>query len=147
MLPAMLAMENHNNGKMNMFTATTHGVTITVMPVYIDERSKPEENAYFWAYRVSIENNAVETLQLLSRYWKITDSLGRVEEVEGSGVVGEQPVLSPGATYAYTSGCPLTTPSGIMVGHYVMKRRDGHTLRVDIPAFPLDLPDLDPVIN
>lgn len=130
-----------------MFKATTKGVTVTVMPVYIDERSNPESSQYFWAYRVVIENQSGQTLQLLTRYWKITDSNGRVEEVQGDGVVGEQPVLKTGENFSYTSGCPLSTPSGIMVGSYFMQNDDGEMLEVAIPAFPLDLPDLSPVIN
>jgi len=130
-----------------MFKATTHGVTVTVMPVYIDERSDPESSRYFWAYRVMIENNSGQTLQLLTRYWHITDSDGRVEEVRGDGVVGEQPILGDGENFSYTSGCPLTTPSGIMVGSYNMQNDGGELLEIAIPAFPLDLPDLSPSIN
>lgn len=130
-----------------MFKAITHGVTVTVMPVYIDERSNPQNSQYFWAYRVVIENNAERTLQLMTRYWKITDSNGHVEEVRGDGVIGEQPVLKVGEQFGYTSGCPLTTSSGIMVGSYFMQDGDSKMIEIDIPAFPLDLPDLSPVIN
>lgn len=130
-----------------MFKAITHGVSVTVMPVYIDERSNPERSQYFWAYRVMIENNSGQTLQLLSRYWHITDSDGHVEEVHGDGVVGEQPVMADGENFSYTSGCPLTTPSGIMVGSYKMQNDDGEIIEIAVPAFPLDLPDLSPSIN
>ncbi len=130
-----------------MFKATTHDVSVTVMPVYIDERSNPATSQYFWAYRVVIENNSDQTLQLLTRYWHITDSNGHVEEVSGDGVIGEQPIMKPGENFSYTSGCPLQTPSGIMVGHYMMQNEIGKMLKVEIPAFPLDLPDLSPVIN
>ena len=130
-----------------MFKATTHDVSITVMPVYIDERSNPAASQYFWAYRVAIENNSDQTLQLLTRYWHITDSNGHVEEVSGDGVIGEQPIMKPGENFSYTSGCPLQTPSGIMVGYYMMQNEIGKMLKVEIPAFPLDLPDLSPVIN
>jgi ApaG protein len=130
-----------------MFKATTYGVTVTVMPVYIDERSNPQNSEYFWAYRVSIRNNSGNTLQLISRYWYITDSNGHIEEVRGEGVVGEQPYLEDGQEYTYSSGCPLTAPSGIMVGHYTMQNDQGAQIEVSIPAFPLDLPDLDPSIN
>lgn len=130
-----------------MFKATTHDVSVTVMPVYIDERSNPATSQYFWAYRVVIENNSDQTLQLLTRYWHITDSSGHVEEVSGDGVIGEQPVMKPGQIFSYTSGCPLHTPSGIMVGHYMMQDENGKMLKIEIPAFPLDLPDLSPVIN
>lgn len=130
-----------------MFKATTHDVSVTVMPVYIDERSNPAASQYFWAYRVAIENNSDQTLQLLTRYWHITDSNGHVEEVSGDGVIGEQPIMKPGENFSYTSGCPLQTPSGIMVGHYMMQNEIGKMLKVEIPAFPLDLPDISPVIN
>jgi ApaG protein len=130
-----------------MFKAKTHGVSVTVMPVYIDERSNPESSQYFWAYRVVIENDSDQTLQLLTRYWKITDSNGHVEEVRGDGVIGEQPVLKSGENFSYTSGCPLSTPSGIMVGSYYMQNEKGEMLEIAVPAFPLDLPDIRPVIN
>ena len=130
-----------------MFKATTHGITVNVLPVFIDERSDPQSSQYFWAYRISIENQSGQTVQLLSRYWHITDGIGRVEEVQGDGVVGEQPVLADGETYTYTSGCPLQTPSGIMVGKYTMVDSAGKTFEIDVPAFPLDLPDHTPSIN
>ncbi|MBO6814159.1 MAG: Co2+/Mg2+ efflux protein ApaG [Rhizobiaceae bacterium] len=130
-----------------MFNATTKGISVTVMPVYIDERSEPAESRYFWAYRVMIENNSGEEAQLVSRYWRITDSNGHVEEVEGEGVVGEQPRIAAGDSYSYTSGCPLRTPSGIMSGRYTMRNRSRGYFEVEIPAFPLDLPDNDPVLN
>lgn len=130
-----------------MYRKTTHDIEVSVLPVYIDERSDPERNLYFWAYRVQIENHGKQTVQLINRYWHITDAFGAVEEVSGEGVVGEQPVISPGETYDYTSGCPLSTPSGIMVGHYEMRTGDGDMVKIAIPAFSLDLPDAEPVIN
>ena len=130
-----------------MFTATTHGISVSVMPVYIDERSDPEASRYFWAYRVIIENKSVMDVQLISRYWKITDSNGVVDEVEGDGVVGKQPIIKPGKDFTYSSGCPLNTSSGIMVGHYIMQWENGDWFQAEIPAFPLDLPDHQPVLN
>lgn len=130
-----------------MYRKSTHDIEISVLPVYIDERSDPDADRYFWAYRVQILNQGDRPVQLISRYWHITDATGRVEEVSGEGVVGEQPVLEPGIQYEYTSGCPLATPSGIMVGHYEMRCENGSMIRVDIPAFSLDLPDADPVYN
>ena len=131
-----------------MFNAVTDGISVTVMPVYIDERSDPDNSQYFWAYRVIIENNSSQTVQLLDRYWKITDGNGRTEEVRGEGVVGLQPVIPPGQNFSYTSGCPLRSPSGIMEGTYTMKsQNDYSSFEVTIPAFPLDLPGADPVIN
>lgn len=123
-----------------MYTETTRGITVTVQPVYLDDQSSPSEGHYVWAYRVRIENNGAETVQLKRRHWKITDALGRMQEVQGAGVVGEQPVLEPGGSYEYTSGTPLATPSGIMMGSYQMENDDGETFDVSIPAFSLDSP-------
>jgi ApaG protein len=123
-----------------MYSATTNGIEVTVEPFYLEDRSDPAESRYVWAYRVTIDNQSAETVQLLSRYWKITDGLGRVEEVRGAGVVGEQPELNPGDSYQYMSGCPLSTPSGIMVGHYTMRNARDELFDIDIPAFSLDLP-------
>lgn len=130
-----------------MFNAVTKSISVTVMPVYIDERSDPENSQYFWAYRVIVENRSAHSVQLLSRYWKIIDSDGRVEEVAGDGVVGLQPVIESAKSFTYTSGCPLNCPSGIMQGYYSMKSSNGEMFDVEIPAFPLDLPGLEPVIN
>jgi ApaG protein len=123
-----------------MYSATTHSITVTVEPTYLEERSSPAENHYVWAYKVRIENKGGETVQLRRRHWRITDAIGRVQEVRGPGVVGEQPVLHPGQSFEYTSGTPLNTPSGIMVGTYDMETRDGRSFAVEIPAFSLDSP-------
>ena len=96
-------------------------ITVTVKPIYLDDQSAPDESHFVWAYHIRIENNGGETVQLRNRYWRITDSLGRVQEVRGAGVVGEQPVLKPGESFEYTSGTPLPTPSGIMTGTYQME--------------------------
>ena len=93
-----------------------------------------------WAYQVNIENAGSETVQLISRYWHITDANGQVQEVRGDGVVGEQPVLRPGESFEYTSGTPLSTPSGIMVGRYQMETKGGEGFEIEIPAFSLDSP-------
>ena len=124
-----------------MYTTTTHSIMVTVEPTYLDDESRPRRNRFVWAYHVTIENQGVEPVQLKSRYWKITDSLGRTQEVRGEGVIGEQPVISPGQSYEYSSGTPLSTPSGIMMGCYYMETRDGRTLEIDIPAFSLDSPE------
>ena len=130
-----------------MYREETRQISVSVLPVYIDERSSPEEDRYFWAYQVTIENHGDTTVQLLSRYWHIVDANGEVEEVRGPGVVGEQPLLRPGDSFEYTSGCPLTTPSGFMRGSYTMTDEDGNRFDVAIPAFPLDLPDAGAVLN
>jgi ApaG protein len=123
-----------------MYRAITRDIEVNVEPFYLEDRSDPSQNHYVWAYRVTIANQSDESVQLMSRYWHITDGAGRVEEVSGPGVVGEQPELNPGDSYQYTSGCPLPTPSGIMVGRYTMRNRNGEMFEVDIPAFSLDLP-------
>ena len=123
-----------------MYSAVTRSIKITVKPVYLEDQSSPGDNHYVWAYQVRIENQGADTVQLRSRYWHITDSLGRVQEVRGAGVVGEQPVLKPGQTFEYTSGTPLPTPSGIMAGTYQMETPAGERFDVAIPAFSLDSP-------
>ncbi len=123
-----------------MYTQKTQNISVTVTPIYLEDQSEPEEDHYVWAYQVRIENDGVETVQLRSRHWRITDANGLVQEVRGAGVVGEQPVLEPGETFEYTSGTPLNAPSGIMVGSYGMQTDDGDMIEVDIPAFSLDSP-------
>jgi ApaG protein len=123
-----------------MYSETTHSIRVTVEPMYLEEQSSPGDNHYVWAYHVRIENIGGDTVQLLTRHWKITDSLGRLQEVRSAGVVGEQPVLPPGQAFEYTSGTPLPTPSGIMVGSYGMEAENGQRFDVAIPAFSLDSP-------
>jgi ApaG protein len=120
--------------------AVTNNVRVEVESQYAPEQSQPFEEHWFFYYTVRITNEGDDTVQLLSRHWIITDATGHVEEVKGAGVVGEQPVLAPGESFEYTSGTPLATPSGIMVGTYDMETRDGETFAVDIPAFSLDSP-------
>jgi len=123
-----------------MYSETTQSIKVTVQPHYLEDQSAPEDDHYVWAYHVLIENLGAETVQLKSRYWHITDAVGQAQEVRGEGVVGEQPVLEPGASYEYTSGTPLATPSGIMVGAYTMVNERGERFDVAIPAFSLDCP-------
>jgi ApaG protein len=130
-----------------MYTAVTRDIQITVMPQFVAERSEPEEGRFFWAYTIEITNLGRETVQLTARHWIITDGNGVVEEVQGPGVVGEQPVIPPGEAFRYTSGCPLTTPSGIMIGTYRMLDASGRPFEVDIPAFSLDSPFAKRVLN
>ena len=130
-----------------MYTAKTKNVRVTVEPRFLEERSDPEERRFFWAYTVEIENSGPAPVQILARHWIITDQNGRREDVRGVGVVGEQPVIGPGASFSYTSGCPLATPSGVMVGTYQAIDADGELFTVDIPAFSLDLPGAKPRLN
>lgn len=123
-----------------MYTATTNHIKVSVKPVYLEGQSTPDEYHFVWAYQVKIENQSEATVQLINRYWKITDAFGRVQEVRGEGVVGEQPVLKPGQSFEYTSGTPLPTSSGIMLGRYEMQNETGERFEIDVPAFSLDIP-------
>ncbi len=123
-----------------MYQKETRSIMVTVRPHYLADQSSPEDGHFVWAYQVRIENCGQETVRLRSRYWQITDANGRVQEVRGPGVVGEQPLLKPGRAFEYTSGTPLNTPSGIMVGTYRMETMAGESFVVDIPAFSLDSP-------
>jgi ApaG protein len=129
------------------YEANTQGILVRVRPTYLPDQSEPGERRWVWAYTIEVENHGGEQVQLLSRHWIITDATGRVEEVRGPGVVGEQPVLRPGERFTYTSGCPLPTPSGTMVGTYDMVAAGGARFEVEIPAFSLDLPGARRVVN
>jgi ApaG protein len=123
-----------------MSEATTRGVRVRVESSYVPERSSPREGRYFFAYRVRIANVGEETVQLVSRHWVITDGDGRVEHVQGPGVVGEQPVLEPGESFEYTSFCPLPTPIGSMHGTYQMVAAGGSRFDAEIAPFSLAVP-------
>ena len=130
-----------------MYKAVTHGISVTVTPRYVAEESSPSDNRYFFAYAVEIINLSIERVQLRSRYWKIIDGRGNVQEVRGAGVVGKQPVLDPGESFSYTSGCPLSTPDGTMQGRYGMVTAGGDAFDVEIPAFSLDSPHARRVVH
>jgi ApaG protein len=121
-----------------MYRAVTRDIEVTVLPRFLPERSAPEKSHFFWAYTIAITNRSKMTVQLMTRYWQITDAQGRVQEVRGAGVVGEQPILRPGESFEYTSGVPLTTASGFMTGRYGMVSGDGERFEIAIPAFSLD---------
>jgi ApaG protein len=118
----------------------TRSIRVGVKPAYLDDQSDPADDRYVWSYTVSIENRGREPVQLMSRYWNITDAAGRVHEVRGPGVVGAQPVIAPGESFEYTSGCPLETASGVMSGRYQMKAASGEAFEAEIPAFLLESP-------
>ncbi len=130
-----------------MYSSTTYAIQVSVRPSFLPEHSDPKERRFVWAYQIDIRNGGAHTVRLRSRHWRITDATGFTEEVDGPGVVGEQPILLPGETFSYTSGCPLRTPSGIMRGEYEMEDDDGERFRVAIPAFSLDLPGETPTLN
>ncbi len=123
-----------------MYHAETRNIRVTVTPRFLPEQSQPREGRFFWAYTIEIVNEGRESVQLLARHWVITDGMGRVETVNGPGVVGEQPHIKPGSSYTYTSGCPLSTPDGTMAGTYDMVTASGEVFQATIPAFSLDSP-------
>ena len=120
--------------------AITDGVTVRVAVNFLPEQSRVEAGKWFWVYHIRIENDSDQPVQLLSRHWRITDGRGLVNFVDGDGVVGEQPLLQPGQSHDYVSGCPLGTHHGSMEGHYTMLRADGSRFAVAIPFFPLAAP-------
>ncbi|MBS0521379.1 MAG: Co2+/Mg2+ efflux protein ApaG [Proteobacteria bacterium] len=123
-----------------MYIATTRAIRVTVRPQYLPDQSDPAKSQYVWAYQVRIENRGDQTVQLRSRHWKITDGLGRRQEVKGPGVVGKTPRLRPGESFEYTSGTPLSTSSGFMGGTYQMVSESGENFDIEIPTFSLDTP-------
>jgi ApaG protein len=139
--------ERRRLGRNGMYKATTRDIEVWVEPYYLAEQSDPSDSRYVWGYRIVISNHSDNTVKLLNRYWNITDENGTIDEVTGPGVVGEQPVLGPGDTFEYNSGCPLDTPSGMMFGHYQMEAETGETFDVVIPAFSLDSPGLQRTLN
>lgn len=138
--------ERARNGRI-MYQKLTNSVEITVQPFYLDEQSEPDKGHYVWGYHVTIHNQSSVTVQLLNRYWQITDGLGQIQEVRGPGVVGEQPILAPGESFEYTSGCPLSTSSGIMAGFYEMEVDGGERFEAVIPTFSLDDPNQQVRLN
>jgi len=123
------------------YIAITRGIAVSVEPTYLEANSSPGNSQYFWAYRVTIENQGRETVQLLNRHWMITNARGELTEVKGSGVMGKQPLLEPGESHSYTSGAHLNTPSGMMGGSYQMESDSGERFDVEIPTFSLDSPN------
>jgi ApaG protein len=130
-----------------VFFATTRDIEVAVTSYFLRDQSDAHEQHFVWAYQIRIRNNGAHAVQLISRHWIITDGEGRVEHVRGPGVVGEQPELAPGESFEYSSGCPLTTPSGMMVGTYQMVDASGAAFDIDIPPFSLDSPFADQTLN
>lgn len=122
----------------SMYRAVTRKIEVTVTPRFVSERSSPNDGYFFWAYTINITNLGMETVQLKTRHWRITDAQGRLQEVKGPGVVGEEPILKPNESFEYTSGVPLPTPSGFMTGSYGMVSQAGEHFDIEIPAFSLD---------
>jgi len=126
------------SSQITMFKARTKDIIVSVETTFLENESEPADGYYVWAYHITITNEGDDTVQLLSRHWIITDGLGRTQEVKGSGVVGEQPILAPGGSFTYTSGTPLTTPTGMMQGTYTMAQKSGPRIEVAVPLFSLD---------
>ena len=121
-------------------SATTNAITVRVSVSYLPEQSEPGKGRWFWAYHIRIENGGRQAVQLVSREWTIADGRGATHVVQGDGVVGEQPLIEPGGSFDYVSGCPLTTPTGSMEGEYQMVAADGSRFPITIPRFPLVAP-------
>ena len=130
-----------------MYTATTRAMQVTVRPQYLPDESDPDKSQFVWSYQVRIENKGDIAVQLRSRHWKITDGLGRQQDVKGPGVVGKTPRLRPGEVFEYTSGTPLSTPSGFMGGSYQMVSESGENFDIEIPTFSLDTPSISRQLN
>ena len=126
------------------YAETTRDVTVRVSVSFLPEQSSPARGRWFWSYHIRVENHSAMAVQLMTRHWIISDGRGNREDVEGDGVVGAQPVIPPGESYDYVSGCPLATPTGAMVGSYEMIGEDGSLFRVNIPRFPLVGPAVAP---
>ena len=141
-----MAQSTQNQAE-SMYRAVSREIEVKVTPRFLPDRSSPDNGYYFWQYTVTLTNLGHETVQLKTRHWRITDAFGRVQEVKGAGVVGEEPVLEPGASYEYTSGVPLPTSSGFMVGTYGMVSARGERFDIQIPAFSLDGPETKRTIN
>jgi len=129
------------------YVAITNNIHITVWPEFIDSKSSAIGDLFIWAYHVRIDNKSSENLKLVSRYWRIIDEKGIIQEVNGEGVIGEQPLIAPNASYQYSSGVHLRYPSGIMTGKYQMRKDSGEIFDVKIPNFSLDVPSVKSVIN
>jgi ApaG protein len=125
---------------MSTSEATTRSVRVQVKAQYDPARSSPHDNQWFFLYTVRITNEGPNTVQLISRHWVITDAMGKVQEVRGPGVVGHQPVLAPGESFEYTSGCPLTVPFGSMHGTYQMINDRKEQFDIEIAPFVLAEP-------
>jgi ApaG protein len=130
-----------------MYTATTRAIEVTVRPQYLPDQSDSAKSQFVWAYFVRIENKGDIAVQLRSRHWKITDALGRMQEVRGPGVVGKTPLLRPGEVFEYNSGTSLSTPSGIMGGSYQMVSESGENFDIEVPTFSLDTPTAERRLN
>jgi ApaG protein len=130
-----------------MYEQETSGLVVRVEPQFLPEESSPGEGRFVWAYTIEIENRSSDSVQLLSRFWKITDENGLTQEVRGAGVIGQQPTIPPGESFRYTSAAPLAAPSGVMSGAYSMQRENGEAFDIAVPLFALDSPHVSRLAN
>ena len=135
------------NESRSMYSAVTREIEVIVSPQFLPDRSSPANGYFFWAYTITLTNLGPETVQLKTRYWRITDANGKLQEVRGPGVIGKTPLLKPGEEFEYTSGVPLPTASGFMAGSYGMVTATGEPFDVAIPAFSLDTPEKGRTLN
>lgn len=136
-----------NKVKDNSYSAVTNEIEITVWPEFVDSQISPLGNLFIWSYHVRIDNRSNETVKLINRHWRIIDEQGMIQEVDGAGVVGEQPEIASGNAFQYSSGVHLRYPSGIMSGHYQLQKNNGELFDAKIPAFSLDVPTIKNVVN
>ncbi|MBF6603120.1 MAG: Co2+/Mg2+ efflux protein ApaG [Sphingorhabdus sp.] len=125
------------------YSETTNGVTVRVSVTFLPEQSDIDGLRWFWAYHIRIENERESAVQLMTRHWRISDARGGLHRVDGDGVIGEQPIIQPGKSHDYVSGCPLNTPSGEMAGHFVFVGAQSDMFEVKIPNFPLTAPTVE----
>jgi len=130
-----------------LYEHRTDDVIVRVEPEFLAEQSNPSDSRFIWAYTVEIDNQSGRDLTVVERFWQIADSRGQVHEVRGSGVVGERPVVKSGEVFRYTSGAPLTAPSGMMRGTYTVKDESGESFDIIVPTFLLDSPHEGLVLN
>lgn len=136
-----------NKTKDNSYSATTNDIEITVWPEFVDSQISSLGNLFIWSYHVRIDNRSSESVKLINRHWRIIDEQGTTQEVDGAGVVGEQPQIIAGSAFQYSSGVHLRHPSGIMSGHYQLQKDNGDVFDAKIPAFSLDVPNLKSIVN
>jgi ApaG protein len=130
-----------------MYEQETAGMVVRVAPQFLPDESRPEDNRFVWSYTIEIENRRLDAVQLMSRYWRITDENGATQEVRGDGVIGQQPVIEPGQSFRYSSAAPLSAPSGVMMGAYSMQRGNGEAFDITVPLFALDSPHVSRLVN
>ncbi len=130
-----------------MYEQETAGMVVRVEPQFLPEESRPEDSRFVWAYTIEIENRRPDAVQLMSRYWRITDENGATQEVRGDGVIGQQPVIEPGKSFRYSSAAPLAAPSGVMMGAYSMQRGNGEAFDISVPLFALESPNNSRLVN